>query len=651
MPERDTEQSKEKKIEKHIETGVGADLFIRKNIPGSHIGKGYTVEIYENGIKQDEVIFDTKKDVSELIRKYKEKYRTDRAFQNESQVHVTFRTKEERGELPAKTQPMVPSTKEEESMPPMPAVQPIKETIKSPKTKSERGEQLMASIDNLLIKQAGQIQDLLTRIIDPEMPVKVRIGEEVALDPTVTSIPETPPPSGEETFEDKEQVKNHLVKEILTKIVGFISEKYKTASYRHAQEGESESQNLDIKMDDFYNPIKSWYGALARAIENWNKLSNGAFTQQDVADITEKTEDVLLSGDPNMIQEATGIQIDEQIALIIKDVCLMEIGTKKEVEEGGELGGNPEESKKEEELPKVALNIINNNKIGEELEKTTSDKLNEFTNLIQKRSNSMAIEEVAKEIGIDNDITMLTEMFGLLDKKAGLNESESAAIKWIESKVGSKRLEEAKKINFVTSVTNEFWKYASDLKGEFTLEDVFINWLEERRAAIGIQELEEVWKHIYADIRTAIVDDPPVTTLNISLRDQQNQPAGMLYESEIVVDIQGMRGKILIDQTTNSSTDKAYNVSKEINNYLTQLSSNADVVPLLQAYDSEQGPSSELRSIVESYLTQAFQSGLKSLSISLESAIYDALQRKASYADIRIGEQSVVSVDRNLQIA
>ena len=52
-------------------TGVGADLFIRKKKPGPIIGVGYVVEVYENGVKVDELDAKDKKKVKEIINMYK----------------------------------------------------------------------------------------------------------------------------------------------------------------------------------------------------------------------------------------------------------------------------------------------------------------------------------------------------------------------------------------------------------------------------------------------------------------------------------------------------------------------------------------------------------------------------------------------------
>ena len=86
-------------------TGVGADIFIRKRLPGATVGVGYEVEIYENGVKQDEVVVKKKDDVIKIIQSFKDKYQTDRAFQNINQLHITYKTKEERGELHDPTRP------------------------------------------------------------------------------------------------------------------------------------------------------------------------------------------------------------------------------------------------------------------------------------------------------------------------------------------------------------------------------------------------------------------------------------------------------------------------------------------------------------------------------------------------------------------
>lgn len=112
--------------------GTGTDIFVHKNVPGSHIGGGYTVEIFYNGVKTDEVEKKTKKEVEDLINEHKQKYNTNRAFQNEVDVHVTYKTKQERGD-----------------------------TMTS-----------AASLEKDLYTKVGRINELCNRLLDPSLPLK-----------------------------------------------------------------------------------------------------------------------------------------------------------------------------------------------------------------------------------------------------------------------------------------------------------------------------------------------------------------------------------------------------------------------------------------------------------------------------------------------
>src|SRR5271157_5768557 len=113
-------------------TGVGTDLFIRKVRPGATVGFGYVIDVYENGVKQDTITKKTKADVFDTVKEFKAKYNTNRAFQNEIQYHVTYKTKE------------------------------------------ERGETAMEDITKSLLKKASVIQDLILRITSPDSPIKTR---------------------------------------------------------------------------------------------------------------------------------------------------------------------------------------------------------------------------------------------------------------------------------------------------------------------------------------------------------------------------------------------------------------------------------------------------------------------------------------------
>ncbi len=108
---------------------LGTDIFIFKNSPKNTIGRGYTIEIFENGVKIYEEFARTKEDAFKYVKLYKDKYRTNRAFQNQLGLHVTYKTKKDRSIA-------------------------------------------MNEIDAILYKKAQYIEELLKRAVHPELPVK-----------------------------------------------------------------------------------------------------------------------------------------------------------------------------------------------------------------------------------------------------------------------------------------------------------------------------------------------------------------------------------------------------------------------------------------------------------------------------------------------
>jgi len=139
--------------------GVGTDIFIYKNVPGSHVGQGYTVEIFENGVKIESVVTKTKAEAYKYIKDYKDFYHTNRAFQNQLGVHVTF------------------------------------------KTKKERGETAMIELDSILYKKAQEIERLLHKLANPVAPVK-----RFASDAIRSDIVPIPTSGSEETGKEEDEI-------------------------------------------------------------------------------------------------------------------------------------------------------------------------------------------------------------------------------------------------------------------------------------------------------------------------------------------------------------------------------------------------------------------------------------------------------------
>ena len=251
----------------HYTPGTGTDIIVRKIGPASSIGEGYYVDIFEGGIKNEEksTKLKNRKEVTKLIKSYKQKYHTDRAFHNETQFHVTYKTREERGD-----------------------------------------EKAMNNLDQELIKKADYIQGIIQRLIDPTSPIKIR--EAGIVDNNVNFIPETKNPTGEpEEPVNPDTVGKELAKEIVT----FINE-------NAPEQGEEW-----LKNDDLYNPIMKWLSAVRKKEKDYKKMTGQGI---DIKNSIDKAYDVLFSGKPEMIKSGTGIDVTPEVAEKVKEVCLMTSG-------------------------------------------------------------------------------------------------------------------------------------------------------------------------------------------------------------------------------------------------------------------------------------------------------------------------------------
>jgi hypothetical protein len=452
-------EKKKKEQEEKVTLGVGTDIFVRKKKPGAVVGSGYIVDIYEQGIKRDSIELSTKQKVVELVRKFKEKYNTDRAFQNEIQLHITF------------------------------------------KHKTERGEPVMAGIDDILLKKANRLQEVLQRLIDPKLPLKIRQGEDFAAPANPTQTQET---SSDNQQMDKESVKRFISNEIIKKFVDFVKENIEGmggAEQEPSFVGAKDTNKAKFAEEsNLFNPLRKWYGALARKIEEFNQINN-IFNAQDIADITNDTKKILLSKDPALISQNTGEQVSQEVADAIYNVGTKNIGKPGEAEEGGLLGGDPEKSKKEEQPDNSssvsAKEQITNNKTAELITKDflhseyLKNKLSEFTKQIQTVGDTKTIDNIATDLEIKKK-EVAEQLHDLLVKKGDLNESESAAKHWLEETMGVKK---------EGSVSSDFWKYASQTRGDYTLEEVFASWVE--KSDLTINELVHAWEEVTNDVKKA----------------------------------------------------------------------------------------------------------------------------------------------------
>jgi len=173
-----------------VDYSNGTVIFVQKKAPGAEVGEGYDIEIYENAIKTQTVFRRTKKEVLDLIKKYKELYNTNRAFQNEIEVFVTFPTKE------------------------------------------ERGEPVSANIDSKIEKQANRIESLLIKLFNPEIPVINRSAEDLSNE-SLDQVLQQPSPSMTTTISNEEaadvifQKMKQFILENKDKEVDFIYNKVK----------------------------------------------------------------------------------------------------------------------------------------------------------------------------------------------------------------------------------------------------------------------------------------------------------------------------------------------------------------------------------------------------------------------------------------
>jgi chemotaxis protein CheY-P-specific phosphatase CheC len=415
--------------------GIGTDIFIRKKAPGSQVGEGYIVDIYQNGVKTDSMEKNTKRETVELIQSFKDLYNTNRAFQNELQVHITYKTKE------------------------------------------ERGETAMLSIDQTLLKQASDIQNLLSRILDPEIPIVIRTAADpvdIATQPApagtadqaglgnVTSVPSTPAPEGMQ--DNKAKIKKFMTDEIIKKFTTFVKKRY--------DEGRAE-------IDEIFNPLRSWYSKLKKEIERWNQMSEEKLSKEDITDVVKETSKILLSKDINIISKASGIQIDQNVADLIAQVSGRSVGKPGEAEKGGELGGNPEESKTKESTYKVVTGNI-------------EEELYHFERQLQN-SPTNPIPTLAKELGLDSK-EKVQQLNEILSKKSNLTESLTAIKTWVDEEIQAGKKAEDK--------TKEFWRYASEFVGVANIDDVFFEWLGNSEQ-LSLEEVNHTWKKVNSDINSA----------------------------------------------------------------------------------------------------------------------------------------------------
>ena len=190
----------------------GTTIFIKKDDTGAGVGAGYTVEIYNNGTKIDTMHKDTRAETLDVIKQYKQQYNTSRSFQNEIEVFVTY---------------------------------PEKDSVYEDNKKDNKEEEkLEASMNNMLMKQAGYIEQLLNRITNPEAPIKIRTAEELPMP------------------DDNLNVSNESVAdEIVQKLVAFAKKIIDSPA------------DESSKKNDLYNKGKKWLFAVNDLLKKQESLN------------------------------------------------------------------------------------------------------------------------------------------------------------------------------------------------------------------------------------------------------------------------------------------------------------------------------------------------------------------------------------------
>jgi hypothetical protein len=246
--------------------GQGTELIIKKLAPGSQFGQGYSVEVFDFGQKTDEVFVRTKKEVHDLIKSHKERYHTDKAFENEIRLHITWKTPNEQGYTKA-----------------------FEELV------TKLGADTM-DIDQILLEKAAKISNLVTYLKEPATDRKFRAAEITPGIPGQATVPavQTSAPSGEPFNIDE------FVNQIKDRLVEYFSSNPETDYSTPEEQGHNE-----------YNETKEWLMDVVRPIA----LTEGA-TQEQINQVVEKLKQVYIgSGLPgeDVILKAASFEADKLV--------------------------------------------------------------------------------------------------------------------------------------------------------------------------------------------------------------------------------------------------------------------------------------------------------------------------------------------------
>lgn len=438
-------------------TGVGTDIFIRKARPGATVGFGYFVDIYQNGVKIDTRRMKTKKDVLEVISDYKAKYHTDRAFQNELQVHITY------------------------------------------KTKAERGETAMDNIEQVLYKKAATIEELMKRIVNPDSPVKTRLAANDVSQGVVDFVPETAPPEG---TTDEVMSVEEISKAIATKIVEYFKELSPSESQAPAAPEMGEAPEVSAappapaapgmempkaakvafgwpEKDELYNTMKKWLSTVKKKVQDYAKSNESPINMDDVA---KQVGLIVHSGDPAKIKQQTGLDVSPETAGKVKEITMMNVGNISGP--GGERSPetltegvlNPEPTPVPQELPKAASAI---------------DKANALTQRINTLDESMPIQHRVEDAM--NDLNITNQDMNEIKQEIAKSPVQTEAAQAIQNY----NTQDIKPGGFpgegFDAYASEFWEYAGRNKVGY-IEDIFVEWADKKD--FNLKTAAEIWNKV-----------------------------------------------------------------------------------------------------------------------------------------------------------
>ena len=457
-------------------TGIGADLFIRKNKPGPTVGVGYLVEIFENGMKVDERKARDKKHVKEIIKEYKDKYNTKRTFQNENQLHITYKTKEERGEFGENE----PVKKEIERQKDIRREEDEEENLKK--------EVAMENIDQVLLRQASNVEGILYRLLEPTLPIKKWALDETGTGASVDAgevnlFPETAL-GGAADNKAEEKAWNDIV----TYIAAYFKGKATTPK------------------DDLYNDITRFYTRVDEEIDEWEKMTGKSVGREA---LSKKIRELLLSRDVNKVKETTkahiqkykiadldpeGISLSPEDANIMREVLLMPAG-----------GANNDEKVQ----PLVEGVKTSNIKIAEEGMPVMENIVEKLLGTVRTQDEAIApfkahelLEEMADPAVLQEISGILPENFSgetvqrVIKEMMAENQIEESDSDEEENKVepeGSSMMptkEPGTTIN-IELRSSEFWEFARSRNKTALVQNIFEEWVNTKK--ISIDDAKEVW--------------------------------------------------------------------------------------------------------------------------------------------------------------